>query len=287
MPQQVAAAFFLCIFLTSSIAEHYCCDQAMMTIANFRSACTRGLAATVLAVMAFAVTTPVRASERILVFAAASVADAIEQAADEFSASGRDHIVVSVAASSTLAKQIAAGAPANLFISADTDWVDWLARNKHADVNAQRIVARNRLVVARKAGEVVAGDLREALGQGRIAMGDPGHVPAGRYAKQALVSEGVWETVVPRAVYGENVRVAVEYLRNGAVDAAIVYASDAALYQDIVPVFTFAEHDHDAIIYPMIIPGGSDGRAGAFADFLASSDGQSILLEYGFLPAKP
>lgn len=225
-------------------------------------------------------------AERILVFAAASLRDALEDAASKFEQSQHQDIVLSFAASSILAKQIASGAPAALYISADRRWIDWLVERGSADPNDIRIIAKNRLVVARRDDNGVAGELVDALSGPRFAMGNPNHVPSGRYAKQALEGLGHWQNIGSRAVFGENVRIAVEYIRSGAVDAAIVYASDIRAFEDLKLTFTFPESSHDEIVYPAVLPANSGGAGFAFLEFLLSETGQAILLDHGFLPAK-
>ncbi len=229
---------------------------------------------------------PCLAGEKILVFAAASMRDALQAAGRDYMAANKgDPIVFSFASSSVLAKQIAAGAPADLFVSADTGWVDWLDGRGAVNPASRHDIAGNRLVIVRKAGSATAGKAADALAGKRFAMGDPAHVPAGRYAQKALQHEGLWDDVKSRAVFGENARVAVEYIRNGAVDAAIVYASDLSVYGALAEVYRFGEDSHPAIVYPAVIPAKSNGKALRFLQFLASSAGQAIFARYGFSAA--
>ncbi len=167
----------------------------------------------------------------VVVFAAASTTDVVEAVVAR--SPHPDQIAVSVAASSVLARQIAAGAPADVFVSADSDWVDWLAA-QGVSVGRRRVVASGRLVVAGP---------RSAQGEpalrGRIALADPSHVPAGRYARRALARLGRWAEVAPEAVYVADVRAALAAVQTGAADRAIVYASDVRERADVSvwPIF--------------------------------------------------
>ena len=162
----------------------------------------------------------------VVVFAAASTTDVAESVARAVTAETGQSIVVSVGASSVLAQQIARGAPADVYVSADPAWVEWLDGQGVA-IAARRVVAGGRMVVVGPLGSTAA-DARSAL-KGRVALADPSHVPAGRYARQALDTEGLWDEVEPRAVFTGSVRGALAAVETGAADRAVVYASDAAV----------------------------------------------------------
>lgn len=245
----------------------------------------RPVAALIACLLAFYFTLPAFAGDRLLVFAAASMKDALEAAGQDYMEQSGDSVVFSFAASSVLAKQIAAGAPANLFVSANSEWVDWLEERGFANRDSRRDIAGNRLVIAGRArGEGAAVGL-ELLRNGKFAMGDPTHVPAGRYARAALEQLGIWEMVQANAVYGENARVALEYVRRGELDIAIVYRSDLAVSTGLTALFEFPESSHPPIVYPAVIPAGADMKAARFTEFLAGPRGQAILARFGFLPA--
>lgn len=219
------------------------------------------------------------AAERITIFAAASLKDVMDRAIPAFEVQSDVEAVVSLAASSVLARQIDAGAPADVFISADMEWMDWVAERGRIDEGSRRVVAGNTLViVAKDAGN---GD-PTALLEGRFAMGDPSHVPAGRYAEAALSSLGLWEEVRRQAVFGENVRIALELARRGEVKAAIVYGSDQKAADGLVRAYTFPEESHPAIVYPAAVTASAKPEARAFLDFLSSEEGQAIFEELGF-----
>ena len=161
----------------------------------------------------------------VVVFAAASTTDVVEAVARQVEAETGRSVAVSVGASSVLARQIARGAPADVYVTADSAWVGWLAARGVA-VRQRRVVAGGRLVVVGPAGSRVA-DLRSALA-GRVALADPAHVPAGQYARRALEARGLWDDVAPRVVAAGDVRGALAAVQTGAADRAVVYATDAA-----------------------------------------------------------
>lgn len=222
------------------------------------------------------------AGDDLKVFAAASMKDAIEHAGQAYRQETGTTVTVVPASSSVLAKQIAEGAPADLYISANTSWMDWVAERGAIREDSRIDIASNALVIAvSKGGEADAATL---LGRGRFAMGDPTHVPAGIYAKQALEHGGLWDRVKANAVFGENVRVALALVERGEVGAAIVYRSDLAVAPDLKAAFTFNQTDHDPILYPAAVTRQGGDTAAAFLAFLAGPKGQAILDAAGFAP---
>lgn len=233
------------------------------------------------------VSTASRAEEPITVFAAASMKDAMEAAAGEYQAAAAgSRVIFSFAASSVLARQIEAGGPADIFISADEQWMDWLAARDLIRHETRRALAGNALVLAAAAGAATVEHPGILLAAGRFAMGDPAHVPAGRYAKAALEHLGLWERVRSNAVFGENARVALELVRRGEVAAAVVYASDRLAAPELATVLTFPEASHPRIVYPAALVAGGDERAASFLDFLSGETGQRILAAHGFSPPR-
>lgn len=163
----------------------------------------------------------------VLVFAAASAGDVVRDLAPEAMA-------LSVAASSTLARQIRQGAPADVFVSADARWADWLEA-EGVEVIDRKTVARGRLVWVEPAGTPSRPTVAEAVGAAeRVALGDPGHVPAGAYARDALTDLDLWESVEARVIPQADVRAALVAVETGAADAAVVYASDARVSDRVV-----------------------------------------------------
>ena len=182
------------------------------------------------------------------VLAAASTVDVVEPVASELSADVR----VSGAASSVLARQIAAGAPADVFVSADPEWVDWLA-GRGVGVLRQSVVATGALVVV-GAGE--ASDDAGAALAGRVAIADPSHVPAGRYARKALERQGLWRRVRPRAVFTADVRAALVAVQTGAADRAVVYASDLSRQSRARVLYRFDPMPEIQVVVAQLTPAG-------------------------------
>ncbi|MEM6463750.1 MAG: molybdate ABC transporter substrate-binding protein [Pseudomonadota bacterium] len=225
------------------------------------------------------------AAERTLVFAAASMRDAVEELARSFAREGGHDIVVSVASSGTLARQIETGAPADIYISADPAWMDYLqARGLILSESRVDVAANTLVAVAQKRGQVAPGtvDRAQVLIAERIAMGDPRHVPAGAYAQQSLVHLGLWQILEPRAVFAENVRVSLALAARGDVDYAIVYGSDARMGKDLDIVYTFASAAHAPIVYPAALTRDAGEKANTFLDYLQSEAARSVFASFGF-----
>jgi molybdate transport system substrate-binding protein len=201
-----------------------------------------------------------------VVFAAASTADVVSETAPR--------ATVSVAASSVLARQIARGAPADVFVTADPAWIDWLVE-EGVEVLDRRVVARGRLVIVSRREK---GDGSPYAG--RIAMGDPAHVPAGRYARAALKAAGRWDDVAPRAVFTGDVRAALAAVETGAADRAVVYASDVQASPRVRVLHAFPEVESGAVVFEAALLTAEGG--GAFAA-LASGAWEAA----GFRPAAP
>ncbi|WP_048647471.1 molybdate ABC transporter substrate-binding protein [Nitratireductor soli] len=223
------------------------------------------------------------AADRLTLFAAASMKDAMDRAVAEYGAAGGGEVAVSFASSSVLARQIEAGAPADLFISADKDWMDYLVERDLMRPDSQRIIAGNSLVIAATEGTEPVTDPQLLLAD-RFAMGDPSHVPAGRYARTALENLGLWAKLERNAVFGENVRVALELANRGEVKAAIVYGSDQKAAGGLTRAYTFPADSHAPIVYPAAAAKDAAPEAETFLDFLISEAGQKIFADLGFSP---
>ncbi len=225
------------------------------------------------------------AAEKVTVFAAASMKDVIEEAARQMKARDGTEVVASFASSSVLAKQIEQGAPAQIFISADLDWMDYVEKAGAIDKASRKVIAGNALVIATQK-ETPKGEAKELLGGGRFAMGDPSNVPAGKYGKAALEKLDVWKDVEKNAVFAENVRVALQYVSRGEVKAAIVYASDRAAAPGLVEAYRFPPDSHAPILYPAaLVAKNETDAARAFLAFLESDAGQAIIKDKGFVGA--
>jgi len=213
---------------------------------------------------------------------ASSLADAAEDLGAAFTRSTGIKTIVIAASSSTLARQIAGGAAADVFLSANRDWADWLAGKGRLDADSVQVFAGNRLVIAAPAGPAIkaAGldDCLKALKGGRIATGDPGHVPLGQYARDALQSEGVWDDVRSRLIPADNARAALRLVSSGQVAAGIVYASDAKA-AGLNVAFVFPPADP-----PIAYVAGLVSNAPAavqFLAFLTGTEGAPVLCGHG------
>ena len=228
-----------------------------------------------------------QSDDRVMVFAAASTTGAMLEVADRFAAAGLGRVTASFASSSTLARQIENGAPADVFISANEQWMDYLAERGRIDVASRVDFLGNGLVlVAPRDGPldlaIAPGfPLAAALGDGRLALADPDHVPAGMYAKAALVSLGVWESVRSRLAPMANVRAALVLVERGEVAAGIVYATDAAASAEVVVVGAFPPATHPPVTYPLALVTGS-AAARRFRDFLGRAEARAVFAKYGF-----
>jgi molybdate transport system substrate-binding protein len=198
-------------------------------------------------------------------------------------------VTLSFGASSTLARQIEQGARADLFLSADSDWMDYLQKKSLiADVSRKNLLG-NRLVLVAGPGAKPAPkiaphfDLAGALGDRRLALADPASVPAGRYAKAALTALGVWDRIASKVVQAENVRVALEYVARGEAPYGIVYATDAKVAPAVRVVGTFPDSTHAPIVYPAALTRTASPGAKAFLDFLGSAQARTVFEKAGFI----
>lgn len=227
---------------------------------------------------------------KITVFAAASLTNAMQDIAKEYKKEKNVDVVSSFASSSTLARQIEAGAPADLFISADQKWMDYAVNKKAIDAATRETLLGNSLVVvAPKASEQanIAVDANtpwtSLLKGGRLAVGDPDHVPAGIYAKEALQKLGAWETLSPKLAPAEDVRGALALVERSEAPLGIVYGSDAVASKGVKVVGTFPEDSHQKVEYPIaIIDGHKNATVSAFYDYLKGPQASEIFKRYGF-----
>ncbi|HWA41902.1 MAG TPA: molybdate ABC transporter substrate-binding protein [Hypericibacter adhaerens] len=224
-----------------------------------------------------------------VVFAAASLKNALDAAAKDYEAKTGHKIAISYAGSSALAKQIEQGAPADIFISADLDWMDYLAGKKLIADDTRRNLLGNTLVLVAPADSSVSikiapgFDLAKALGDGRLAMADPASVPAGKYGKAALEKLGVWDSVKDKVAQAENVRAALAFIAQGEAPLGIVYQTDATAEPKVKVVDTFPADTHPPIIYPVALTASSTSPdAKAFLDYLGSEEARKAFEGQGF-----
>ena len=224
----------------------------------------------------------------ITVFAAASLTDNLKAVADAYKAKTGTVVTLSFGASSTLARQIDQGAGADIFVSADSEWMDYLQKNALIAAASRRNILGNQLVLvaapdAKPAPKIAPHfDLAGALGDGKLALADPASVPAGKYAKAALTALGVWDSVAAKVAPAENVRVALEYVARGEAPYGIVYATDAKAAPSLRVVGIFPESSHPPIIYPGALTKTAQPGAKAFLDFLSSTSARAIFEKAGF-----
>src|SRR5690242_17851525 len=233
---------------------------------------------------------PARAQEVTLTaFAAASMKNAVDDINLAFTKATGIKVVSSYAASSALAKQIEAGAPADLFASADLEWMDYVADKKLIKDGTRVNLLGNRLVLIApkdsKLGNVTIGpgfDLAKLAGDGRIATGDVRAVPAGKYAKAALEKLGSWTAAAPKFAMAENVRAALTLVGRGEAPLGIVYETDAKVEPNVKIVAHFPEDSHPPITYPVALTATAKPEAARYLAFMRSSLAKTIFETYGF-----
>jgi molybdate transport system substrate-binding protein len=230
-------------------------------------------------------------SSTVLVFAAASLTNVLDDLSKAFTGQTQVPVKSSLAASSVLAKQIEAGAPADVFFSADLEWMDYLGQRKLLKPGSRHDVVGNHLVLIAPADSTVAVkirkgmDLRAALGpEGKLATGDPDSVPVGKYAKAALQKLAVWDQVSGRIVRAENVRAALAFVARGEAPLGIVYETDALADKKVKIVAEFPADTHPPITYPIALTTHGGARAQQFVDFVRSKPAGEIFRKYGFAP---
>src|SRR5690242_15053879 len=222
-------------------------------------------------------------------FAAASMKNAVDDINATFTKATGIKVVASYAASSALAKQIESGAPADLFASADLEWMDYVAGKKLIKDDTRVNLLGNRLVLIApkdsKIGDVTIGpgfDLAKLAGDGRIATGDVRAVPVGKYAKAALEKFGSWKAAEPKFAMAESVRAALILVARGEAVLGIVYATDARVESGVKIIGTFPSDSHPPIIYPVAATPAARSDASSYLAFLRSSAAKTIFERYGF-----
>ena len=225
----------------------------------------------------------------LTVFAAASLKEALDDAAAAYRKQTGVPVRVSYAASSALARQIEQGAPADVFFSADLEWMDYLQQRNRLDVATRRSLLGNRLVLIAPRASKAQVDLKRpatllaALGDGRLAVGQTRTVPAGKYAKASLESLSLWNGVRPRLAESESVRAALMLVARGETPLGIVYASDAKAEPGVRVVATFPEDSHPPIVYPVAaLRGARAAQAARFVQWLGSPAADALFTKRGF-----
>lgn len=233
---------------------------------------------------------PMRAAaDEVTVFAAASLTNALGRVAETWTAETGHSAVMSYAGSSALARQIQEGAPADIFISASVDWMDAIAQSGDLREGTRRDILGNTLVLIGHGADAspvtidASLDLAGMLGDERLAMALVDSVPAGVYGKAALTSLGLWDDVEPLVAQADNVRAALAFVAQNEAPFGIVYATDAAVTDNVTIIGTFPAGSHDPITYPAGITAQSESAvADAFLDYLTSDPARAIWQEFGF-----
>lgn len=227
----------------------------------------------------------------LTVFAAASLSDALDEQVRQFESATGNKATVAYGGSNVLAKQIEAGAPAALFISADVDWMDYLAQRRLLAPESRSNLLSNELVLIEPGRShttlrIAPGfGLAAALGNEKLAMADPAGVPAGKYARQALEALGVWSSVENRVVRTDNVRAALAFVARGEATFGIVYRTDAKAEKAVRIVDAFPESTHTPIVYPCALVAANESPAArSLLEFLRSAAARATWKKYGFIP---
>ena len=229
-----------------------------------------------------------RAAEAVTVFAAASLKNSLDAADALYTKRTGAAVHAAYAASSALARQIEQGAPAEVYIAADSDWMDYAAQHQLIQTQTRRDLLTNHLALIAPADSPVrlhiapGFPLVQALGDGRLAMAGP-DVPAGRYGKQALTGLGVWPQVQAKVVYGESVRAALAFVSHGEAPLGVVYDTDARVDPGVRIVDLFPESTHPKILYPLALTRSAHGpEAVAYLRFLEGPEAAAIFRRFGF-----
>ena len=227
----------------------------------------------------------------VVVFAAASTTNAVTEIGELYAAQKHGRMVPSFASSSTLAKQIGNGAPADVYLSANTKWMNYIDTKGLVTRGSRFDLLKNRIVLITQSQSALPDmDVRpgftpsSALGKGgRLAMGDHDHVPAGMYGKKALETLSSWDDVKNHLAPMKDVRAALVLVERGEAPLGLVYATDAAISRKVRVVGTFPETCHPPIVYPVAaVKGGNNAEAQRFLDFLRTPEARSVFEKYGF-----
>jgi molybdate transport system substrate-binding protein len=252
--------------------------------------CIFGLATALALAAAVGRVQPVAAQDGdVIVFAAASLKNALDAVNAAWRKESGKKARISYAASSALARQMEHDAPAQVFISADLDWMDYVARKNLIRPESRANLLANRIVLiapkdTAKAVDIRPGfDLAKVLGGGRLAMANVDTVPAGKYGKAALEKLGVWAGVADKVAQAENVRAALLLVSRGEAPAGIVYRTDAAADANVVVIGTFPENTHPPIVYPIALTAKAGPDAAAFLAYVSGAKARPLFAAQGFM----
>ena len=227
----------------------------------------------------------VKARDSVLIFAPASMTDVLNDVGNLYQRQSGTEVIISFAGTQHLVRQLDAGAPADLLITADRDWMDWVVERDLVKSDRISAIAGNRLVVAVRNEVENWADLDGLFTKDYFAIAEPDSVPAGRYARQALQHRGIWQQAQARAVFDDNVRTTLWRLARGEVTSAIVYGTDAAIEPRVRALFVFPPECHDAITYWLAATGDTVSKpVDEFIQFLSGPDASAIFAAAGFVP---
>ena len=244
----------------------------------------------VFTILVLLVSTAVFAAEKVTIYAAASTTDMLNEVIALYNKAGGD-VVPSYASSGSLARQIEQDAPAAIFVSANQEWMDYLEEKGFVEKTDRSDWLGNILVLVAPADSKstfkFAGKktLIKELGKDKLSMGDPNHVPAGQYAKEAFEKLGLWKDLEPKVILADNVRVALMYVARGETPLGVVFGSDAVASKDIKVLDEFPADSYGTISYPIgFIKGKKTAEAEKFYMFLQTDEVKEIVKKYGFAP---
>jgi molybdate transport system substrate-binding protein len=253
----------------------------------------RSLLAALAVAASVSVAAPAFAADPV-VFAAASLKNALDDVAASYKASTGKSVTISYAGSNVLAKQIEEGAPSDIFFSADLDWMKYVADKNLIKVDSQKTLLGNAIVIvvpkdSTARADIAKGmDLAGLLGKdGKLAMANVDSVPAGKYGKASLVSLGLWDGVASRVVQADNVRAALTFVARGEAPVGIVYATDAAAEPAVKVLGAFPEDSHPPILYPVALTAKASADAEAFFDYMKSPAAAPAFRKQGFTVLAP
>ncbi len=225
--------------------------------------------------------------KEVLVFAAASITNALDETVELYTKATGLKINVSYAGSQNLAQQIASGAPAQVFISAGAPPVDFLKERNLVD-SEDKLVGNRLVAITKRTLDEQSLSALSSPNVERIALADPDVAPAGAYSREALRAAGLWDTLQPKIVLGQDVRATMAFVEVGNADIALVYATDATVARGVETLDIVPHDSYGPIVYPVIMVSSDDATdaANAFVQFLLGSDAQEIFRSYGFEPVR-
>jgi molybdate transport system substrate-binding protein len=245
--------------------------------------------ASIIFALAVLLTSPLAAQEALTVFAAASLKNALDDVNAAFTKATNIKVTASYAASSALAKQLETGAPADVFVSADLKWMDYVAEKKAIKPDTRVSLLGNKLVLIAgkdsKLSNVQIGqgfDITKLAGDGRIAIADTKAVPAGLYAKEALQKLGAWKAAEPKLAQAENVRATLAYVARGETPVGIVYETDAKVEPNVKIIGVFPEGSHKPVTYPVAATVNAKPDTAKYLNFLRTGAAKAVFEKYGF-----